>query len=729
MEEFNNKIKGGAINNLNNFLEINKNNKKELYDYDEKAEESEEIPFKRNTKILKIIEHMHNNIINQDNINKEIKDIYKDYIKEDKKRAIKRNITKKDFILMTILGFLFNILYLVGIFTIKSVMDNLFKNLKVSLKNFLFKKSYLEKFKLTDFKSRFLSSYNFYERYFNNISTNEINFNLIMFWNFTGLFLYKNFRYKTSVTICFVISILLLILIFAFDFLDIDNITYKYSFIKLLWLIFLYLFLWIIVGSSALLSNYVYAEYFKIIYYQFRNQLNKKDESNDSTNKYSITLSETNLSLDKKKLIEYGNADFIYFPFFIFIIFTSFFISLDINKSISKYKKNYMAKKLKISNNIYIYSKIYSKEKNIFIFCVCIPYLGEIILSLIIYFIFHLIFKDKKEEKKEEKKIEKKKNNQDINDLILEEVSIKKICGYLILNQTFSIKDEKSNNKNCCENLKLFCKSFFDCFKKLFFCCNCCNTCNCCCENNISYRQKELSFTICYQEKIMLKWFYDSINNKIQTYLFFFACLNFYCQLFSLGFEFDYYENKNSENEVQENIFLILSIGCFIFLLIFMKLFDEVDIFDSLGIQIFGEKYNRLQNVILVGLIIDIINSLISLIISIIYLNNKVLFNKITDQFICILFNKFNILTLSYICLKLDIENELISNSTFTTIYLFLSNIILDIIKTLLTVKILIIIQIIASSLFLILFTFLFFKYKDKIKQYISETKNKILNK
>ena len=52
------------------------------------------------------------------------------------------------------------IVNLVGIFTIKSIMDSLFKVLKDSLNFFLLEKSDIEEKELTDFKSLYNSPYN-----------------------------------------------------------------------------------------------------------------------------------------------------------------------------------------------------------------------------------------------------------------------------------------------------------------------------------------------------------------------------------------------------------------------------------------------------------------------------------------------------------------------------------------------------------------------------------------
>ena len=58
-------------------------------------------------------------------------------------------------------------------------MNSLFEIFKFSVECF-YKQSDLEKYNLTDFTSRFNSSYNFYEQFFNDISNNNVDFNLMM---------------------------------------------------------------------------------------------------------------------------------------------------------------------------------------------------------------------------------------------------------------------------------------------------------------------------------------------------------------------------------------------------------------------------------------------------------------------------------------------------------------------------------------------------------------------
>ena len=112
---------------------------------------------------------------------------------------------------MLIIGAIHLIINLIGIFTIKSIMDTLFNFFFDSLKYFLYKTSDLEKFNLTDFKSLYLSPYNFYTNYFEHISNNKVEFDLMMFWDFIGLIFYKYCGYKFTYISSFIFSSIFII--------------------------------------------------------------------------------------------------------------------------------------------------------------------------------------------------------------------------------------------------------------------------------------------------------------------------------------------------------------------------------------------------------------------------------------------------------------------------------------------------------------------------------------
>ena len=119
------------------------------------------------------------------------------------------------------------IINLIGIFTIRAVMNSLYEVFTNSVQYYLRKKSDLEKNESTDLESIYNSPYNFYFQFFNDISNNEIDFDLMMFWDFFGSFLYDYSGFKCSSILFLLLNIVLLSLIGGFEFLDIDEKTHK----------------------------------------------------------------------------------------------------------------------------------------------------------------------------------------------------------------------------------------------------------------------------------------------------------------------------------------------------------------------------------------------------------------------------------------------------------------------------------------------------------------------
>ena len=462
------------------------NNEKE-----ENVKEVETSPLISNEKLIKILTDMNDKLNNEENMNIKLEEIYEKYNKKEKNKENIRGGNSNcfnNFMFLFTAG-IFVIVNLVGIFTIKSIMDSLFKVLKASLKFFLLEKSDIEEKELTDFQSLYNSPYNFYAQYFKDLSENKIDFDLIMFWDFIGLLFNNYFQFTCTSIFFLLINLIILALIFRFDFLDLDLTTHKYSFFQILYIALVYLFLWISVGSSALLSQEVYIDYFEIYKKQ---QLKKQKKKNNE--KISIDINEQNKDslvkfnpnkeisssnnyskeLKKEKKIKKvkNNNNFnkieeneIYkldYYFMIYITtFFAFFINYIINRKILKYRQKYITNILRKMNKNQAFSYIYSFDKKIFLLFVCLFYLGEIVLSIIIYSLFYnIVFINEDKNRKNIKKIngENKeiKNNNDNNfRLKIEDASVKRICGYLIFNQILT-EEEPSR-----------CENGYSCFKMI----------------------------------------------------------------------------------------------------------------------------------------------------------------------------------------------------------------------------------------------------------------------
>ena len=696
--------------------------------------DDEKIPLKYDAKLVDILKNFYNKVKKAEDEYTKNEDDYENFFKNENKKHLKQNLSCFYKIFMLTIGGIAVIINLYSIFAIKSVLDTLFTTLIVAIKNFLYKKTYLEKNKLIDFKSRFLSSYNFYERYYDHISSNDIDFDLMMFWDFIGLLLYESYGFKCSSIICLVLSSLFLLLLYTFDFLDIDKSRHIYSVVHIFLLFILYVFLWIPIGSSALLAQHIYfnglkislrkepkdlknkeTEVINISKITDEKQTNQEGNNNNGENNNNLpnqivskTESESNLNIKKDNKNENDKNEEILkkfeFPILITTIFISFLINHIINREIYEYKRNYFIKTLHNNNNEDAFIKIYSKEKKIFLLCVCIPYSGGIILSIILISFFNCIFINIKDDKKENK-------NEIKDELKIKENNSKKLCGYLIFKQTIEgrIREEIKNvdskikcNNYFCKTLYLLIKTIIDIFSS---CCSKCK-CQCCCNyNKYSYDSKEITFCLCYQKKGILRWIFDSIDNESHQMIIIFAFFNFYCQLFTLGYEAKIDEINKEKNEEQFNIIVPLIIICLAFVIISIIISNK----NLSNFSIFGDKFDikELSSYFFAeALITDVVISIISFGSSIHYLSKSITLLKKTDKYFLyflIIINKFLIFTLSYICTKLDDENELISKTTFTSIYLYLFDLILYGIKKIASIKALLIIQISSSSIYIIL--------------------------
>ena len=249
------------INNLENdifHIEIKNNKKENSYEIKEteqyhidsikemensssnkevKTEGDEENkPLIINKKLIKIFNNINENLEN--NINQNIEEIYDNYHnKKENKKSIKRNISYCCILIMFFLiAVIFVIINLMAIFTTKKILESLYEIFVNSVQYFLYKKSDLELYGLIDFENLFNSSYNFYNQYFTDISNNEVDFDLMMFWDFVGSLFYECCDFVgTSITF-FLFNVILLVLIGGFNFLDIDEKSHKYTSFHMLYI-------------------------------------------------------------------------------------------------------------------------------------------------------------------------------------------------------------------------------------------------------------------------------------------------------------------------------------------------------------------------------------------------------------------------------------------------------------------------------------------------------------
>ena len=97
-------------------------------------------------------------------------------------------------------------------------------------------------------------------------------------------------------------------------------------------------------------------------------------------------------------------------------------------------------------------------------------------------------------------------------------------------------------------------------------------------------------------------------------------------------------------------------------------------------------------------MLIEFFISVSSSIFSIMYIYDKKLLSKGKLIYYPLFLNKFMIFFLYSFIAKNDEKNEIFSNSSFVAIYLFISELLIYVIKIILSIQALIIIQIVSSS-------------------------------
>ena len=283
-----------------------------------------------------------------------------------------------------------------------------------------------------------------------------------------------------------------------------------------------------------------------------------------------------------------------------------------------------------------------------------------------------------------------------------------------------------------CECLTLLLISFRDCIKNAFCfycnticrqnCCNCecCFDSTCCCCDNNSFKQKEISVCLCYQEKRKSEWFREFLNNDTQKAIIQIVFLMAFFESFIIGLE-EIYDEKNEKDNNKENMALPL-LYSFLFYILFPIIFyfispsciecinkkmlkDNAEHEPLPSFQKAEDIFRRLSILIVIGTLIFIIptNSIASFIFSILYFKNKnSLFEK-KEIFIPVYFHKYTIFTLSYLSQSVDEDNELLSSSSLISVYLYIFDLVISGIKQLLPLTGLMVIQILFSSLLVLI--------------------------
>ena len=375
-------------------------------------------------------------------------------------------------------------------------------------------------------------------------------------------------------------------------------------------------------------------------------------------------------------------------------------------------------------------NSMYEDNMKYFYFIIII-YGACIISSILLYSFFICIFD------KREKKPDKKENN------LKNKYRVCEICGYIIYSQNLVLNP----NPKCCECLTLLCETLLNCINMAFCtiirckCINCYNRgndeqnedkkdennnnkidiyqeneddtrCHCCLEyKEDDYKKNKEFFCYCYQAQRQHYWLNKFLTNDVQRKLFPYMAEYFLLQILICAFEkhynlnyqnYSYFDTNGNHfiNDIYSFLTFILAFFLFFYFTLSFVTCIEMWTFNPKG------KYKDLKylsNGIFDGTHgILIFDGIFALIFSSLYLSNSdnFLFEKNIFFIIPILMNKFYYFTLMFYCLSYSEEKrkfELISSSTLISVYIFIINSIISLIRDSITLKVLYIIQLVFS--------------------------------
>ena len=589
------------IEEENNENEINnqKNSDNNIDDENEELikENKRKLGIKKD--LIEVLQEVTNYLNKDENIPKSISEIYDIFIDNDfiTKSHLKDKVN--DCLLkfmFFVVGPAFGIIYLIGIFQIKALMNALLELIKKSFFDFL-KCRFREKCEITISENED-NVYDFYN-YFYNYSTNEnIDFNLMMITGAIGNILIKwiGFKGSSGVLCIFTFLSILWIINFDFNFKDKDEKIFDYNLLKILNILFIYLLLLIGIGGSSLLSHQILIEshlkYKNYLINKLRNDLNNNEKMevekmeempdlnlgliiNNTVNARSIgskksLIQSEDINIDKdanmkryntfnpkeitdekrQKILEerLNKKEKNKFDFFFMICITTIFGYL------GRYGMNCLLKNI-LENYIFGNENF---DKRVFMFCIMGLYAVSLIFSIIVYQIYKWsIFEyDRKNENKNKKTIK-----------------ISQICGYIIYTETKNPKNPAKKNccRLCCESQQNCCNETFCNLISIFGCsddnpdCYCSCMCKQCKYNLDDYGKNKEVFRYCYKAERKCLWCNKFMTNDTQKRIFPFMIEYFILQLTTIGFEKHYEKYKNQNDIINSYTWILVFIGTFIF--------------------------------------------------------------------------------------------------------------------------------------------------------------------
>ena len=358
-------------------------------------------------------------------------------------------------------------------------------------------------------------------------------------------------------------------------------------------------------------------------------------------------------------------------------------------------------------------------EKYIFLI-LCAIYIFLILLSIILYSIFkYCIFENKNSEKCNFKcnkyccicKIFFKIVN---CTFYLENIEVKnskktkncKLCGETIQNYCSNV---------CANSIGLICPNKIKEFK--------CKCCNCCEYNEEDYDKDTQYFCYCYQEKGFCEWLDKFITNDIQKEIIPSMVLYFLSRLVTIASEEDF---NNKKDNLEQGKFIsdfILTFFLYFSLIIFNRAIIENNICYCNLENIF---YKVLKSIYHEPFYILTFISCFGFIDSLEYFKNY----DSTYIYPTIILNKIYFFSFNYYCTSVSEnngKNELLtSQSTLITIYIFIINMIVYLLKYLVSknLKTLFIMQLVFSSIILFLLSIIYLWFILSILFFVLEKCN-----
>ena len=224
------------------------------------SREERMIEYEERQNLVKVFKDLEE-VLNEDEKNKKsINEVYENYVEY---KFITKSQKQKvgDFLLKFMFFFegpFFGIIYLIGIFQMKSIMKALFDLLKESFVNY-YNCEFKSNCNITITENE-TSVYNFYEYYYSYTMNETVDFNLMLLTGVICTFNLELVGFKMSTFILAIINLASIIWLSNFNFSFKSPGIFDYNFFKLLNICFIYILLYIAIGGSAILSHQILVE-------------------------------------------------------------------------------------------------------------------------------------------------------------------------------------------------------------------------------------------------------------------------------------------------------------------------------------------------------------------------------------------------------------------------------------------------------------------------------------